>query len=96
MREKRQDDSPPIDIGIVDPAPERLRKFAWRVAAEWSFVHNHNFEVTAASVADAMIAADALGQSRKRRYADNGFGGQGSVGSAGVREWKTTRNGAGS
>ena len=58
------------ELGLHGFSPARLRDFARIVASKGSFVHNHNFEVTAASVADAMVAADALGNRRKRKSSD--------------------------
>jgi glycerol dehydrogenase len=51
-------------LGLADLSSQRLQDFAQAVTAKGSFVHNHNFPVTAASLADAILAADALGRSR--------------------------------
>jgi glycerol dehydrogenase len=53
------------ELGLADLPEARLRSFARRVAIAGSSVHNHPFKVTADSVAAALLAADALGRSRK-------------------------------
>jgi glycerol dehydrogenase len=53
------------DLKMQDVSRERIMDFAKIAAAEGSFIHNHNFKVTADSVFDAMIAADSLGKRRK-------------------------------
>ena len=53
------------DLNLEDVTRERLKPIGDFAAGEGSLSHNHPFEVTAESVIDAMIAADALGQSRK-------------------------------
>lgn len=47
-----------------DVSRDRLMEIGAACAGEGSLCHNHPFHVTAADVVDAMIAADALGQSR--------------------------------
>jgi hypothetical protein len=41
---------------------ERLKEWAKNNTGEGSFVHNHNFKVSAGDLYDAMLAADALGK----------------------------------
>jgi glycerol dehydrogenase len=53
------------DLGLAGVSRERLQPIADICASEGSLCRNHPFEVTAAGVLDAMIAADALGRSRK-------------------------------
>ncbi len=53
------------DLNLGDVSRERLADYAAMVAAEGSFVHNHNFNVTPADVLSAIIAADDLGKRRK-------------------------------
>ena len=48
----------------------RLMAIGEACAGEGSLCHNHPFEVTADDVVDAMIAADALGQSRIQQLHD--------------------------
>lgn len=53
------------DLNLGEVSKERLAQYAEMVAGEGSFVHNHNFKVTAADVLSAIIAADDLGKRRK-------------------------------
>ena len=53
------------DVNLEGVSRERLRQIGDRCVVEGSLCHNHPFEVTAESVVDAMIAADALGRQRK-------------------------------
>ena len=53
------------DLGLEGISRERLQPIADICASEGSLCRNHPFEVTAADVLDAMIAADALGRARK-------------------------------
>jgi len=53
------------DLGLEDVTPDRLKTIADICASEGSLCENHPFEVTAQSILDAMIAADALGRERK-------------------------------
>ena len=53
------------DLGLKDVTRERLQAIGEICAGEGSLCRNHPFEVTADSVIDAMIAADALGTERK-------------------------------
>ncbi|MBL7134451.1 MAG: glycerol dehydrogenase [Phycisphaerae bacterium] len=53
------------DLGLEGVTRDRLQTIADICAGEGSLCENHPFEVTAQSILDAMIAADALGQERK-------------------------------
>ena len=53
------------DIGLAGVTRERLQTIGDICAGEGSLCANHPFEVTADSIIDAMIAADALGRERK-------------------------------
>jgi glycerol dehydrogenase len=58
----------PVTFGelTMDDIPRaRIEAFAARVTAPGSFIHNHDFEVTAETVVDALFAADALGRTRR-------------------------------
>jgi glycerol dehydrogenase len=50
------------DLNMDKISPERLKEWAKNNTAEGSFVHNHNFKVSAADLYDAMVSADALGK----------------------------------
>ena len=54
------------DLNLEGVTRDRLRPIGETCAGKGSLCGNHPFEVTAASVVDAMIAADALGRERKR------------------------------
>jgi len=56
------------DLNLQGATRETLRPVAEACAGEGSLCANHAFAVSAESVLDAMIAADALGQDRKRLY----------------------------
>ncbi len=49
-------------IGLGDPSREMLEQVAVRATAPGETMHNEPFEVTPALVADAILAADALGR----------------------------------
>ena len=53
------------DLNLDDVTRERLEPIGDVCAGEGSLCANHPFEVTADGVVDAMIAADALGRTRK-------------------------------
>jgi len=53
------------DLGLAGIGRDRLQPLAEICAGEGSLCHNHPFQVSAADVVDAMIAADALGRERK-------------------------------
>ena len=54
-----------LNMEPLDPAV--VRKIAENVAVPGSLCHNHPFAVTARSLYDAMMSADALGKARKER-----------------------------
>jgi len=54
------------DLNMIPLDKAVVRKIAENVAVPGSLCHNHPFEVTAQSLYDAMLAADALGKARKR------------------------------
>ncbi|HUS91635.1 MAG TPA: glycerol dehydrogenase [Phycisphaerae bacterium] len=54
------------DLGLKGVTRERLQTIGDICASEGSLCRHHPFEVTADSIIDAMIAADALGTERKR------------------------------
>ena len=53
------------DLNLAGAGRDRLKKIADACAGEGSLCHNHPFKVSGDAVLDAMIAADALGRSRK-------------------------------
>ena len=53
------------DLNVKDVSRDRILSFGEAVTGPGSLAHNHNFEVTAESLAHAMIAADSLGKRRK-------------------------------
>ncbi len=53
------------EIGLTGVTRERLAKIGDVCSGAGSLCHAHPFEVTSATVVDAMIAADALGRARK-------------------------------
>lgn len=57
------------ELGLPGVTRERLNKIGDVCAGPGSLCHAHPFKVTSESVVDAMIAADALGQERKKRMA---------------------------
>jgi glycerol dehydrogenase len=57
------------DIHLDKVSPERLKEFAVNNTAAGSFVHNHNFKVSAGDLYDAMVAADSLGKRIKAALA---------------------------
>ena len=59
------------DLSLQAASRDRLRAIANVCAGEGSLCHNHPFKVTAESVLDAMLAADALGRERKKARAHN-------------------------
>jgi glycerol dehydrogenase len=50
------------DLNMDKISAERLKEWAKNNTGEGSFVHNHNFKVSAGDLYDAMLAADALGK----------------------------------
>ncbi len=57
------------EIGLAGVARERLKTVGDTCAGPGSLCSNHPFKVTSEMIVDAMIAADALGQERKKRMA---------------------------
>ena len=53
------------DLNLAGVGRDRLKVIGDICASEGSLCNNHPFEVTSETVVDAMIAADALGRSRK-------------------------------
>jgi glycerol dehydrogenase len=53
------------ELNLAGITRERLQSIGEACAGEGSLCHNHPFQVTAADVVDAMIAADALGRKRQ-------------------------------
>lgn len=54
------------DLNVKDVDRDKIMQFAEKVTGPGSIAHNHCFEVTAESLAHAMIAADGLGKRRKQ------------------------------
>jgi glycerol dehydrogenase len=55
------------DIGLSELPRERLESVATRATAPGETIHNEPFDVTTDMVADAILAADALGRAWRRR-----------------------------
>jgi glycerol dehydrogenase len=55
------------EVGLGELPREILSEIARRAAAPGETIHNEPFEVTADMVADAIVAADALGKDWKKR-----------------------------
>jgi glycerol dehydrogenase len=55
------------DVKLEGVTRDRLKMIGDICAGQGSLCHNHPFKVTAASIVDAMIAADALGRERKKQ-----------------------------
>jgi len=53
------------EIGIAEPEPAMIEQIAKRTTAEGETIHNEPFEVRADMVADAILAADAVGRAWK-------------------------------
>jgi glycerol dehydrogenase len=53
------------DVGLGDVTPEELQQLATAFVAPGQITHNHVFAVTAFDMYSALVAADALGRSRK-------------------------------
>ena len=58
------------DIGLEDCAPDELERVAKRTIAKGETIHNEPFEVNPTMVADAILAADALGRKWDRDHAN--------------------------
>jgi glycerol dehydrogenase len=54
------------EIGLSELPRELLERVATRATAPGETIHNEPFEVDAASVADAILAADAMGRAWRR------------------------------
>ncbi|MDA0657822.1 MAG: hypothetical protein O3C60_03190 [Planctomycetota bacterium] len=54
------------DIGLTELPKEVLQKIAVRATAENDTIHNEPFEVRPDRVADAIMAADAMGRAWKK------------------------------
>jgi glycerol dehydrogenase len=55
------------DLNLEGVTRERLKQIGDICAGEGSLCASHPFEITSEGVVDAMVAADALGQIRKKR-----------------------------
>lgn len=53
-------------IGLGQMTRDMLHRIAMRASAEGETIHNEPFRVTADIVADAILAADAIGREWKR------------------------------
>jgi glycerol dehydrogenase len=53
-------------IGLGQITPDMLQRIATRASAEGETIHNEPFHVTAEIVADAILAADAIGREWRR------------------------------
>jgi glycerol dehydrogenase len=56
------------DIGLTELPRERLESVAARATAPGETIHNEPFEVTTGMVADAILAADAIGRAWRRQH----------------------------
>lgn len=56
----------PADIGLTDLSKEQLHTIAVRATAEGETIHNEPFDVRPDTVADAVMAADAVGRAWKK------------------------------
>ena len=56
------------DIGLTELPKEVLQKIAVRATAENDTIHNEPFEVRPDMVADAIMAADAMGRAWKKDH----------------------------
>jgi glycerol dehydrogenase len=57
-----------VEIGLTDPPRELLQQVATRATAKGETIHNEPFEVRPDMVADAVLAADALGRAWRQRH----------------------------
>ena len=62
------------EIGLTDLPREDLQKIAVRATAEGETIHNEPFEVRPDMVADAIMAADAMGRAWKKNTVRNDTG----------------------
>jgi glycerol dehydrogenase len=58
------------EIGLKEVEPDMLEQIATRATAEGETIHNEPFAVTPDMVADAILAADAMGRAWKQQRAD--------------------------
>ena len=56
------------DIGLIDMARDLLTPIALRATAPGETIHNEPFEVTSDMVADAILAADAIGRAWRKHH----------------------------
>ena len=56
------------EIGMSEPATDMIKQVAARATAEGETIHNEPFEVRPDMVADAILAADALGRAWKQDH----------------------------
>jgi glycerol dehydrogenase len=62
------------EVGLAELPRPLLQQVAARATAEGETIHNEPFEVRPDMVADAILAADALGRAWKKRHAGAGVG----------------------
>ena len=55
------------DIGLAELPRDLLQRIAVRATAEGETIHNEPFEVQPDMVADAIVAADAIGRAWKKQ-----------------------------
>jgi glycerol dehydrogenase len=60
------------EVGLADLPRDMLEQIATRATAEGETMHNEPFEVRPDMVADALLAADAIGRAWKRRSVAQG------------------------
>ncbi len=60
------------EVGLADLPRDMLEQIATRATAEGETMHNEPFEVRPDMVADALLAADAIGRAWKQRVVANG------------------------
>lgn len=58
------------EIGLKEMSPDMLEQIATRATAEGETIHNEPFTVTSDMVADAILAADAMGRAWKQQRAN--------------------------
>ncbi|MGE0683424.1 MAG: glycerol dehydrogenase [Candidatus Binatia bacterium] len=58
------------EIGLKEMSPDMLEQIATRATAEGETIHNEPFAVTPDMVADAILAADAMGRAWRQQEAD--------------------------
>jgi glycerol dehydrogenase len=60
------------EVGLVDPSHDLLEQIATRATAPGETIHNEPFEVRPDMVADAILAADAMGRAWKQQSVAHG------------------------